>query len=54
MSQGPSGGIGATCKAIDPPGEAKMDTEVTLNLFKAMGKPWDSDRGLQCKEGRVE
>lgn len=43
MSQGPSGGIGATCKAIDPPGEAKMDTEVTLNLFKAMGKPWDSD-----------
>ncbi|OUO88361.1 hypothetical protein B5F40_12555 [Gordonibacter sp. An230] len=43
MSQGPSGGIGATVKCVEPPGEARMDTELTLKLFKAMGKPWDSD-----------
>jgi anaerobic selenocysteine-containing dehydrogenase len=40
MSQGSSGGAGATCQCIQPPAEAKPDIEIAQLLFKAMGKPW--------------
>ena len=43
MSQGATGAIGATIQCIDPPGEAKMDTQIILELFQAMGKPWSAD-----------
>jgi anaerobic selenocysteine-containing dehydrogenase len=43
MSQGSSGGAGATCQCIQPPAEAKPDIEIAQLLFKAMGKPWSPD-----------
>lgn len=41
-SQGASGGIGATCKCIEPPGECKIDYEIDIMLWKAMGRPWNN------------
>ena len=41
-SQGASGAIGATCKAIDAPGECKIDYEIDIDLWRAMGKPWNN------------
>jgi anaerobic selenocysteine-containing dehydrogenase len=45
MSQGSSGAIGATCKCIEPPGEAKYDPEISIGLFKACGVPWSDVPG---------
>ncbi len=43
MSQGSHGAMGATCKVLDPPGEAKFDVDFSILLAKAMGKPWSPD-----------
>ena len=43
MSQGASGAVGATCKCIDPPGEAQVDYMTTIQLYEAMDKPWTAD-----------
>lgn len=40
-SQGASGGIGATCKTIEAPGEARIDYAIDIDLWKAMGRPWN-------------
>ena len=42
-SQGSHGAMGATCKVIDPPGEAKFDVDITIGLYKACGQPWGPD-----------
>ena len=39
-AQGCSGDFGATCKAIEPPGEAKSDLEIHIRVFRAMGEPY--------------
>ncbi|MCD8207040.1 MAG: molybdopterin-dependent oxidoreductase [Bacteroidales bacterium] len=39
-SQGSSGAFGATCKAIDPPGEARPDLGAVVGLFQAAGMPY--------------
>ncbi len=39
-SQGSAGGIGATCKAIEPPGETKSDQEILMRIAKAANVPW--------------
>ena len=41
VSQGPSDGIGATVKAIDPPGEAVPETIMLVGIAKALGVPWN-------------
>lgn len=38
MSQGPSGGEGATVRAIDPPADTKADIDIATLIFKKMGK----------------
>lgn len=43
ISQGPAGGQGATCKAIDPPGEALPDLMNGLGFAKACGVPFLSN-----------
>ncbi len=40
-SQGASGGMGATVKCIDPPGEAKFDGEIYEMLYKEKGIPYN-------------
>ena len=40
-SQGSSGAMGATCKCIDPPGEAKFDGEIIEMLYKQKGLPYN-------------
>lgn len=52
-SQGSSGAFGATCKAVDPPGEAKNDLEIIVGLFKAAGVPYFNDavHGAKWFEG---
>jgi anaerobic selenocysteine-containing dehydrogenase len=43
LSQGASGAAGATCLCVNPPGEAKSDPEIILELFEAFGVPWTAD-----------
>lgn len=45
VSQGASGGIGATCKAIEPPGDTMFDPDVYTGVAKAMGVPWFDNPG---------
>ncbi|MBR3257513.1 MAG: molybdopterin dinucleotide-binding protein, partial [Eggerthellaceae bacterium] len=42
ISQGPAGGQGATCKAIDPPGEALTDLMNSQGFAKVCGLPFNS------------
>ena len=39
-SQGSSGAFGATVKCVEPPGEAKPDLGLTVELYKAAGVPY--------------
>ena len=41
-AQGSSGGFGATCRAIDPPGEAESDLKIHIRIFRAMGTPYSA------------
>lgn len=41
LSQGATGGQGATVKCIEPPGEALPDAELMCRFYKAMGKPFN-------------
>jgi sulfite dehydrogenase (quinone) subunit SoeA len=41
LSQGPAGGMGATVKCIEPPGETKCDAEIYLGFTKALGYVWN-------------
>ena len=52
-SQGSSGAFGATCKAIDPPGEAKNDMEIIVGIYKAAGVPYfdETKHGAKWLEG---
>ena len=43
LSQGSTGGQGATVKCIEPPGECRGDMEIILDLYAAFGTPWVSD-----------
>lgn len=43
ISQGPANGQGATCKAIDPPGEALPDLMNGLGFAKTVGVPFLSE-----------
>lgn len=48
VSQGASGGIGATVRCIEPPADAKFDYDINVGLFKAVGGPtgvWTSVDG---------
>ncbi len=40
MSQGPSGGQGATVRAIEPPADTLHDIEIATRIYKEMGKQW--------------
>ncbi len=42
-SQGSHGAIGATCKTINAPGEAKYDPDIVIDMYRALGKPWSPD-----------
>lgn len=44
VSQSAHSGIGATCKAIEAPGECKHDAEIIIQLFKYSGVPWSRDK----------
>ena len=39
-SQGSTGAFGATVKCIDPPGEAKQDLAIVVELYQAAGMPY--------------
>ncbi|MDR0515202.1 MAG: molybdopterin-dependent oxidoreductase [Coriobacteriaceae bacterium] len=39
VSQGASGGIGATVRAIEPPADARFDYDINVGIFKAVGGP---------------
>ena len=41
MSQGPGGGQGACVKCVDPPGEALPETQMLIDMSKALGTPWN-------------
>lgn len=41
VSQGSSGGQGATVKCIDPPGEAVPETIMLVNMARTLGVPWN-------------
>ena len=41
LSQGPSGGMGATVKCVDPPGEAVPEPIMLVNMAKAGGLIWN-------------
>jgi anaerobic selenocysteine-containing dehydrogenase len=41
LSQGPSGGQGATCMAVEPPGEAKNENEIQIWIAKTMNYPFN-------------
>ena len=43
MSQGPSGAMGATVRAIDPPADVLHDVEISTRIYKQMGKQWGPD-----------
>lgn len=43
VSQGSSGGMGATCAAVKPLAECRHDAEIVQDLFKKWGKPWTKD-----------
>ena len=43
MSQGPTGGMGATVKCIDPPGEALADLQYGCGFAKHCGLPFNSN-----------
>ena len=43
MSQGPSGGQGATVRAIEPPADTKHDIEIATMIYQYMGKQWGPD-----------
>lgn len=40
-SQGASGWQGATVKCVDPPGEALPETQMLIDMARALGKPWN-------------
>lgn len=40
VSQGPSGGIGATIKCIEPPADTRFDPDTYTQLAEVMGIPW--------------
>jgi len=42
-SQGSAGGMGATVKCIDPPGEARYDPEIVMALWEKMNVSWTND-----------
>ena len=42
ISQGSTGAQGATCKAVEPQGEAKSDIEIVLQMYREFGAPWIS------------
>ena len=44
ISQGPAGGQGATCKAVDPPGEALPDLMNGCGFAKVVGIPFNTDK----------
>lgn len=46
VSQGASGGIGATCKAIEPPADTMLDPDVYTGYAKAIGVPWCDLEGM--------
>ena len=46
VSQGASGGIGATCKAIEPPADTMYDPDIYTAYAKAIGVPWFDGEGL--------
>ncbi|MCD8317005.1 MAG: molybdopterin-dependent oxidoreductase, partial [Eggerthellaceae bacterium] len=52
-SQGASGSFGATVAAIDPPGEAKQDLAIVVELYKAAGVPYfdETIHGAKWYEG---
>ena len=39
VSQGASGGIGATIRAVEPPSDTKFDYDINRLLFDAVGGP---------------
>jgi anaerobic selenocysteine-containing dehydrogenase len=43
VSMGASGGMGAICQCVEPPGEARYDPWIVINLYEAMGVPWTAD-----------
>ena len=43
LSQGPSGGEGATVRAIEPPADTLHDIEITTRIFQEMGVQWGPD-----------
>ena len=43
LSQGPANGQGATCKAVDPPGEALPDHMNGMGFAKACGLPYNTE-----------
>lgn len=45
LSQGPSGGQGATIACATPPGEAKTEAEFQIWFAKIMGVPWNKREG---------
>ena len=53
ISQGPAGGQGATCKCIEPPGEALPDLMNGLGFSKVMGIPFNptDDEAMQYDYG---
>lgn len=45
VSQGASGGIGATCRAIEPPADTMYDPAIYTAYAKAAGVPWFDSEG---------
>ena len=52
ISQGSTGAQGATCRAIEPPGDCHFDVDIVTDVYKAMGVPYADDPvGFGLPEG---
>lgn len=52
LSQGATGAQGATCRAVEPPGDCHFDVQIVLDVYKAMDVPFADDPvGFDLPEG---
>ena len=52
LSQGATGAQGATCRCIEPPADCRFDPQIVVDVYEAMGVPWNDDPvGAGYEEG---
>ncbi len=52
VSQGSTGAMGATCRAIEPPAECRFDPQIVVDIYERMGVTWaDAPEFVGFSEG---